>query len=258
MFFRDDYWSLQCWFPHVSRDALLVITDYSCAVVHTSIQVEPRVEFLVVNPISAPNIGLQSGRNPRRLCLGFESDSEEQFGVANIYDRHYMPRHWLERIRPSTWQLKDNNLVTLTTWLARRYTRPVFADEFNNRTKKVMEKIKKKFKQSSQKEAVDGILSFALDLSKSNEDLDQAENYELGVILVISKSTILKYEDQYKELANFIDGLFEQCAGINYFGTQIIGEDDLTVSESRTLKLYDLDSITLASNEGQLVSEHQL
>lgn len=255
IFFRNDTWAFQSWFPAVSHDSYLMVITHTCAVVSDSLQKEPTAEFLVLKRTESLEKEHANGRNPRLLSFYVTENNIDIPVLAHISKRYSFARHWLLNSTPhENITISDETLRKLTTWLARRYTRPAFPDEFNRRTDAPFNKIQKKFKKAAYKEAVNNLISFALEIPEYKKELSEGEDYELGVYLIVDGEQLELHRDKYEELIIYVTGELENCEGIGFFGAEIIGDDDLTVAQSRQLKLYDLDSLSF-NEEGQLITE---
>ena len=114
---------------------MLILISQDCDIVHKRYEVEPFIEFLVANRIEATskNKGLQWGKHPRRFQFSVLQQGGNSLFEIDINDRYRAPRQILLAGLPE--QRLDAKLTeAIGRWVAKRYTRAAFPDEFNRRT----------------------------------------------------------------------------------------------------------------------------
>ncbi|MEH6652248.1 MAG: hypothetical protein V7707_19670 [Motiliproteus sp.] len=146
----------------------------------------------------------------------------------------------------------------LTTWLARRYTRPAFPDRFNARIDPTINKIKKKLRHADFSEAVGFIASVGFTVPEYGVELPSDEDYQLGITLIIDHRHLSAHQETFDAIKDFIEDLFDKCPGIAFFGVEVVDDNELTVAESRSLKLYDFDTLSLQGDDTELLLETEV
>lgn len=107
----------------VKSKELLIVASQDCDIIAKS---EPYVEALVCKKESADFCArLVQGNSSRWFLL------DEGYGiVANAPYKIIIKKEALEGVTPEEWSLHNETLTRFARWLARRYTRPAFPDEF--------------------------------------------------------------------------------------------------------------------------------
>jgi hypothetical protein len=113
-------------------DHLFVITTQSCDLVHHRLEDEPYAECIECLRIDKLKGDYTFAKNPRRLHLLISYTDGSEQPVEILAHRIYrFPREEMTTITPSADKyLSERNCKTLIRWLACRYDRPAFPDEF--------------------------------------------------------------------------------------------------------------------------------
>lgn len=220
---------------------LFIVLSHDCDVTNDSFYIEPFVELLIATVRPDKGEGnLYHGKNPRNYHLFLEVDLEVCY-ECSVHNRFRADRRVLLGYTPDAYRTLDKNLLTrVRQWIARRYTRDAFPDSFNERTREAQKFVEKKQKEISQ--LVVGIYLFLTD-----EELKDHEAYEItitGTMLDDDYTDLTKrtLANQYLlDLAN----AFGKHTGINVGETFLVSEDELTVGDTRDLKRWDTDSLSL-------------
>jgi hypothetical protein len=114
--------------------------------------VEPGIEVIPINFVTKENGSLTHAKNPRRLHLNLtrRSTGEQYFGEFKATDKYQIPKEQFAGLLPSEeYMLAPEELEILRRWLAARYRRHAFSDEFEKRFKKVEQKLREILMPSS-------------------------------------------------------------------------------------------------------------
>lgn len=134
----------------IESETSLVVISQDCDLFRESNH-EPFVEILLCNPVQDQNPLYLNGRNPRILHIpAMNLKGAESILEIIIQDRFRVMKNFFQRLYPdnSIW-LKDRYVGLLAGWIAKRYERPAFPDEFNSRLKIVDKRLEKLFKSDS-------------------------------------------------------------------------------------------------------------
>ncbi|MCP4446947.1 MAG: hypothetical protein GY811_16595 [Myxococcales bacterium] len=216
-----------------------VVVTQDCDLVHFSFDVEPFAEVLVAKRASRLNGNLRWAKNPRTLQLS----AGKEFIDACIHDRYRLPRELLSRHSPAQEPgLDDESIRQLRSWLAHRYKRAAFPDEFNNRVKTVDGKLSKKLKAATD---LTGIYILTKD-----DELASDEDYEVEIRATMLPSDFDDWDKQEKGQAVLDDivAILNGVKGIRVVDHQPLSEDGFTLNDLRYLKRWDWDSLTLRSD----------
>ncbi|HLO99559.1 MAG TPA: hypothetical protein VK171_13270, partial [Fimbriimonas sp.] len=112
-----------------------LVISQDCDLLQSQVAKEPWVECLACTEIATPDGNFQQGKNPRRHDFPISQDEKLAWLRASIHDRCRFPREKLIGTKPNAECLLSSGACrTITGWVARRYTRSAFPDEFNRRT----------------------------------------------------------------------------------------------------------------------------
>jgi hypothetical protein len=156
--------------------------------------------------------------------------------------------------------LSPESLLTLQHWLAARYHRAAFADEFENRLKAKPSKLDRKIAQALN-HAGQHVLAVFFDVDDGEEvERDGPDDLYRLRVTVLYDST----EDEpnaYKvaqEAANAIEVAFVKAFGadghwhdIQLLSCDAVSDSAMTVAESRLLKRWRLDHMSLEEEPHQ-------
>lgn len=138
----------------------LILLTQDCDLVQ-NLEKEPFVEFIAGYEVSSHNPSLFHGKNPRRLQVqAIANDRKQEMLDISIHDRFRIPKQELLRLSPDgDRQLSVRDRKLLTGWIAKRYTRHAFPDEFNRRLRKSSKRMEKLFKTNSARRIIWNIFS---------------------------------------------------------------------------------------------------
>lgn len=215
--------------PEFRVGSRIVVVSQDCDIAHSE-EKEPFVELIVAHPAQSSNHVIQNRRNPRKLQISAAGDAP--FFELNVNERFRAPKSvLLDEESKAVEVLPEDSLRVMRIWLADRYKRPAFPDEFNNRLGK-QRKALDKYYQGHQ--AVSNIF-----ISTSEEELPPGKHYDAKIILA--------YEaDLLPENIFSVEGDFEEILSLCGIDATVFAraEDDITISELRYYKRLALDYLS--------------
>ncbi|WP_288945002.1 hypothetical protein [uncultured Marinobacter sp.] len=239
------------------REDFYVLATQSCDLAHGDFGNEPFVEFIGFSLVDRVQPELTRASNSRVLHVEVPVDGETKCLGFFIRERVLFTRKLLERFSPNNpFSLSSEVCTQLTTWLAARYYRPSFSDEFNDHWKKVLGKIKEKVKRAYDRfgDVITGVFLGARD-DVENED------FSASWIIVFSDERVSASENR-DEIMNFLEGwdesLSEYIDSNGYDGVvSIQSTAELTLSDLEKHRRIFLDDMCFRGDgEGEV--EHQM
>jgi len=246
--------------PQNPDDTMVIVASHDCDLTQTPDR-EPYVEVIVGHQISEVDGNNTYAKNPRTLHIEFQNDKSilcEFF----ITEKRSIPKEVLADFVPhSDASLAPADLYAFQCWLAARYSRSAFPDEFERRLNEanLTEKIVKAVKPSSS--AIKAIL---FDISGGPEIAQGLDDiYLLDIILLYaSEPDALHAEVIAKKVANkikdaFSAKLFDKKSG-NWRSIELryidaISDEVMTVRTAEIYKKLRLDYLSLRSDPQQPV-----
>lgn len=221
----------------VSGDDYLLAVSQSCDLVNHDLEKEPHVVFLLLKSREGLDAMLAHGRNPRVIHF---PDSGGTCFEAIAWQQIVLPRARLLDVDLSeASKLSDWDLQIVTGWLAKRFTRTAFPDDFNEALRPKDSLIKKALKKRHHlfTEMLVGLHPF--------DDLGEGQNYELACYLLMSPEQYKtqKSVEEARMVAFKLEAAFEEC-GIEVVTCVPVSEGELTYAESKELVRWDYDHLT--------------
>jgi hypothetical protein len=210
-----------------------IVISHDCDLTNDSFEKEPQVELLAVRPATKQALRLQ-GRDPRCLQIPIEGAPDGSLLEARAHDRFFVDRQVLLGHSPHLGKrLGDHSRRRLADWLAKRYSRVAFPDEFNRRLQPAQEEIKKLFRQHG-----DPISELFLTLVDT--DLPEEEPYGVLVWAVMREADYRQDPPRAAAQGCFdrLLLLLNSCKGISADG-QLRSDADLTLYEIRSARRWD-------------------
>lgn len=241
------------------ENTYVVVVSHDCDIA-CSDEREPFVEVIVGFRIDRLG-GDTHAKTARRLHLAFRSGGAEVPVELNVVAKVSCPKGAVLQFSPSAdMALSPESLVTLQYWLASRYHRAAFADEFENRLKARPGRLDRKI-ATALDDAGKHILAVFFDVDEGQEVKRDGPNdvYMLRVTILYDSS-----EDEpaaYKAAqaaAATIEDAFEQAffadgrwRNIQLLSCEPISDSVMTVAQSRVLKRWRLDHMSLEEEPQQ-------
>ena len=224
---------------HGFKDAThAVVVSQDCDVTCQELEIEPFAEILFLDPLPSLNPGMTDGKSSRMLHLDAFQGIEQKCFKARPWNQARIPRELLASTRPNeALVIKPGTLRGLARWLAGRYTRTGFPDEFNNRIEKIEEDLKKLMKREGQ--AFWKIL-LALD---TFDEIDPGKNYHVECVCAVwpefwdDDSKRDKAIKAGKDLGNLI----KSCKGISLDrDVEVESTDEIPLSYLHQYRSWDV------------------
>lgn len=236
------------------QSTCVVVVSHDCDLVNDNLDIEPDVEVVVGRILEKANGNFSWAKSPRTLhleslCNGKSMDIEL---VATAKCR--ISKSALASFSPdTTWSLPGASLSILRSWLAVRYNRASFPDEFVDTLKnsKVSEKLAKMIAPTHR---LLSAIYFDVD-GGSRVDHGDGSPYSLKIVLVYPPGEEPEESaDQADQLAERIENLFAEkhfdkntttWSGVKLIDCISISEEDIPVSSARRLSEWHFEHMTL-------------
>ena len=237
--------------PTVSEIGYWVVLSHDCDVTNLSFDAEPRVEVIfgkLIDPHEKDG-NQEWGKNARLLQLSDPPDSQPQEHLQfNVHQRHWFSRSNLCKHKPASRILNPEIISRLSAWIAKRYVRSGFPDEFVERTRVAVSKIRKKSKK-------DGQYITGLYLLLKDVELTPSEEYEIIIIASMRPQHYENVEIQKigNRLLGEIEAFISDCKGIDVKTIELRSESKISLTELRFMKRWDFDDLTLRGDSQNAV-----
>jgi len=219
-----------------------VVITHDCDVTNHSLDLEPFVEIVFGELISQQEKdgNKEWGKNSRVLQIASPVGlyEETSFLEFNANTRVAVPRRFLAEFQPADSRLPAETVERFRSWFAKRYVRRGFADTFNERTRKAVSKLRKKFKKT-------GHLVSGVYLLVADDELEG--DYE--VIVWVAMRTADYDNSSKRKDANVLMGTIEAeldgCDGVTVLDSELRSEAEISLDDLRLMKRWDFDDLTL-------------
>jgi len=160
---------------------IVVVVSHDCDIA-ANLVAEPEIEVIPVAFLPNENGSLTHAKDPRRLHLKVVHRSTGKPNFVEFKATDKTPKEQFAGLLPSEeYALAPKELEILRRWLAARYRRHAFSDEFEQRFQKVEQKFKEILKQSSNH--LRAIL-FDVDEDPGTDSTGNSTAYVLDIYLV--------------------------------------------------------------------------
>lgn len=235
--------------------ACVMVISHDCDLANDDLEAEPFVEVIVGRRVPEADPNLTRTKSPRTLHLEISCD-----GAAAAVELTATAKVLIAKSRLAAWhpdsryRLDSNGLDTLRHWLAVRYKRAAFPDEFDRRMHKVTDLAQKLDKAVR---AVDPIVSAVYFRLNPMEErpADDPTPYELTIVLTYEPGTDPERNDDLaceaaeKIRQSFSKRCFDEKTQswklIKLMDVVAISEDDITVSRAKQLQQWRLEHLSL-------------
>lgn len=252
--------SLHLFHPQSRSDTVVIVATHDCDLAqHPSI--EPAVEVVVGRRIAVVDGNYTHAKTARTLHIRFEGDAPlmaEFLSTAKCS----IQKEALAGFEPATGcKLSPSGRSTFQRWLASRYRRSAFPDEFERRLvreTKLAERIAKAVKPHG------GLITAVLfDLDEGQEQIknDPDDVYVLGIILLHAVEPDFDAAEQAAEnakksiQADFKARLFDERSGqwqkIELRYVDVISEEALTYRQFTLVRPWRLEYLSLGAEPQQ-------
>lgn len=215
-----------------------LVASHPCDVVAWDLVKEPHIDLVPGTHDVKADGNFTYGKNPRILQL----ETPEGILNADLVWRYSIPRTYLANASPVS-HLEEKNRRLFASWLGSRFSRPAFADAFNERTRLASRAISEVVKKKGGK--ISGIY-----IAVTDEELPAEKPYDLVLLVCMRK---LDFEDaaaweEVNVATEKIQEILLDCAGINLVHCGVKSEETTTLEELRWLRRWDYDYLTYRSN----------
>jgi hypothetical protein len=197
--------------PDPRSETMVVLVTHDCDLVEAP-QVEPECEIIVGRKIKAVDGRFTKARNPRLLHLSFSGGAERIVVELLATDKRRISKQdILSQPFRRDIRLTQDEHFDLQLWLAARYHRPIFPDEFDRRLKAKPAEVHRKIANLIKGSGTD-VIALLFDIDAGREIEHEADDpYVLEILVVHSVSEDPgKAFDTGNRLASQIRGLFRQ------------------------------------------------
>lgn len=236
--------------------AIAVVISHDCDLAQSP-ETEPSVEIILAKRIDAANGNFTHAKNSRRLHLAYTVDGTTTYFDMHAQGKREIRKDDLAEHRPSpTVVIKPEDRSVLQRWLAARYRRAAFPDEFERRLNdtgvskriaKILEPLGRHLVavffdvddgEERERKGAEDLYALRIDLLYSTEDdpataLDEAEKAAAAIA------------------AAFRERCFDAGAGwkwIELAGCGPISDEALTYAMSTQLKRWNMDYLSLRAD----------
>jgi len=244
-----------------SAEELVIVVTHDCDCV-ASDDAEPYIEMMIGKRITALNGNYTNGKNPRKLHIEFQLNSEVVSVEVLAAPKLAIPKQTLMGISPDpTYALNDQNRRTFSVWLRSRYSRMALPDELLIRLSVVDETIERACKISHY--ALHGIYIYC----DPFEEIGPKDIYEVE-IFVVYDTAVQGAKEIAEEVADKIRHRFElkfktvQTPGMGIQWTSVflsscaaMADTAFTFADTLSFQRYQLDHISLRQNPQGSVPE---
>jgi hypothetical protein len=248
--------------PESPSDTVIVIATHDCNLAQLPDK-EPDVEVVLGRRILKLDGNYTHGKSARTLHIGFQS-KEPLLAEFIITEKFAIPKtEFMALGAASDVRLSPADLATFQSWLASRYRRSAFSDEFEKRLKdaKLIEKIAKAVKPHGEMiTAVFFDVDEGEDISRSGSD----DVYVLDIILLHITEPDFTLAEAAAGAAKkaledaFAARLFDEKTGlwrdIELRSVEVVSEEAMSYRLLKILKKWRLDYISLSADPQQPVS----
>lgn len=230
--------------PSMREAGFWVVISHDCDVTQADLSKEPKVEviFATHQNFKQPKHGTAIGQSYRALQLPTDHEIYEfKASTKAAFDRK-----WLVGQAPAERKLGADFIQQLAAWLASRYSRRGFADEFNERIRTANDKLKKKLKKNQ-----DSYLVSAFYLLVEDVELPKEVDYTVTLFGSIRVEHAADYElvDRAQAILDIVEAEMAACKGIEIEHAELRSEKSISLADRRNLKRWDVFNELTLKNE---------
>jgi len=224
-----------------NKDGVIaIVVSQSCDVLHHCLNNEPMVEILIASRIDKQNNAFIHRRHPRKLHFPIVQNNETVWYEANICHRHCIERRVLAEHSPDMGlQIHPDDVKTISLWIASRYLRHAFPDNFVKRIDR--NRIRKLLKQEKS-----AYLSGIYLCLSSHDELPDDESYDVEIVGTITADDFgnASKRESAIELVNAVASAMQSDGKVevNY---ECLSEQEMTVHDLRSFsRMSDFDDLS--------------
>jgi hypothetical protein len=220
-----------------------MVISHPCEVASPSFERDPFVEILQVADQDAIDGNLTFGKNPRRLQLVVDSKVLEiSFAQRVTIDRKVLA----DRVPDQT--VAEDDRRVLAAWLASRYARPAFADEFNRRLLPATRRLEKILKTA-------GSRISAIYVATTLSELELGVDYEVRMVFTMLSDDFAngRLFTDVSEAVDEISSAISALEGLDLVSIRVMSEEDVSIDALRTYARWDYDSLSFKEGESAVL-----
>ncbi len=226
-----------------------IVISQDCDVVHHSYSDEPFIEIIRAASVEQPDGSLQDAKSYRKLHLKlFATDSYKPFQLS-IHERGLIDRRLLEKCGPSKdLTVLPDDIKLLANWIAQRYRRDSFPDEFMRRISE--KKGKKRFKKLLEEQGL--LITGIFLLLNSSGELTIGTPYKVTVYATVRTQTYdndLQREKLEETFLNNFTDLLNGFSGVEVEDYYLVSEAEFSLDDVRNTRRMDFDSISYSEDK---------
>jgi hypothetical protein len=228
-----------------SSPKILIVVSQDCDVCNDSYEKEPWVEFLLAVQVEQEKRSFFNGKHPRQIQFEIAVGETKKFFEASVHDRFRAERGLLAVYSPrKDWALSPPTTRDIKHWLARRYVREGFPNEFEKRVSGLKSKLTSKVFPDPKR----GGLFTAIFLLMDERELPEDESYQIIMWLTMTMDNYDAREKRgvVEKLASEIADAMNECDGIDVVNFEVKSEADVSLEERNQLKRWDYDALSFA------------
>jgi hypothetical protein len=233
---------------------LVIVASHDCDLTQPQ-EIEPNVEVIVGKLTTDIDGNFSHAKNPRRIQLAFDGEKPAT-GEFEAIRKSTVSKSELGEFKPrQNLILSPENANTFQLWLASRYRRSAFPDEFEEKLKeaKIIDKISKAVKPHA--DDISGLF-FDVDAGREIVHINADDTYQLGVYILYptehtpEKSLAAAIDVKAKIMLAFEDALYkphEKWQHVELCYCDVVSEEVLTYAQFKQLKRWRLDHMSLVA-----------
>lgn len=241
---------------YLADDVRMVVVTHDCDLANDNLDVEPEVELLAARVVAEASGNLTWGKNPRKLHLDVRRGAGDEVLELVQTKKVRVDKVLLAHYSPSMdYCMGPKSLATMRSWLASRYNRAAFANEFVDRLKlaKADERLARLLQPHG---ALISFVYFQVDGGHTVER-HLGDPYIFDIVLVFAPGDDAeKSADAADELAQMVatdlQKRLKDPSLVILRSCIALGEDDVTVGQARLLTQWLLEYMTQRADEPQL------
>lgn len=243
-----------------NTDALVIVVTHDCDLTQPPAS-EPKIEVVIGKLIGENQLdgNFANAKNARKLHLAIEGGHKPYIELIATHKQRISKASLIKQL-PAPIELSGQNKTTLCRWLAKRYRRSAFPDEFETRLSS--NKLDRKISDAV-KNCGENIAEIFFDLR--NAEAEANENYQLDIIILYStaqdadaaridaEAAGKKIQAAFK--ARLYDKQQDTWKDIELGYVDAVADESLTYRQSQLLKAWRLEHISLGSDPQQPIAE---
>lgn len=245
---------------HEAATTLVIVVSHDCYLCQSQ-TIEPEVEIIVGKIATDFDGNYSHAKNARRLHLSFDGE-KSIVGEFEATKKTTISKIDLASFEPSkSFSLSSESIAVFQLWLASRYRRSAFPDEFENRLKatKLAEKISRIVKPHGKE--ISGVF-FDVDDGHEIEHIGADDTYQLDITILypsepspedsmkVAEDVVQKIHDAFKSTLFNPQNKWQH---IELRHIDAVSEDAIAYGVFKQLKRWRLDHMSLVANPQQAI-----